>query len=240
MRSLALMICAASLHAGVLEFAPVFPPAMTEGLPFNGLLANFTDSTTTDTTSDFTGTINWGDGTPLGTASFTGSTGLFSLDGAHTYAEEGSYAVVLTVNEGGNNASGTGTEVVNDAPLTPTGSAPFGFTPGVALTNILLMTFTDADPNGVLGDYTAVINWGDGTSSSGAVSAGVGNIFDVTGSHIYAQGGTFTVAVTANDMGGSSTTATITATGSATPEPGTIGMVCAGLALAGWKRMRQA
>jgi PKD repeat protein len=239
MRLLALIIGAASLHAGVLEFAPVFPPAMTEGLPFNGFLDNLTDSSTTDTAASFTGTINWGDGTQS-TPTFTGSNGSFNVNGAHTYAEEGTYLVAITADQGGNSAMVTGIESVNDAPLLGTGSSPFGFTPNVALTNILLMTFTDGNPNAPLSDFSATINWGDGTDSSGGVSAGVGNIFDVTGSHTYAKGGTYTVATTVNDIGGSSTSSTTTGTGNATPEPGTIGMVCAGLALVGWKRMRRA
>jgi hypothetical protein len=236
MRPLALMICAASLHAGTLMFGNFSLAPTTEGSAFSGVQVNFSDATSTDTPASFTATINWGDGT-TSIPTISGSTGAFSMNLGHTYAEEGAYTVVLSVSTGpGNSATATTGETVNDAPLTATAGSPFVFTPNVALTNILVLTFTDGDPNAPATDYTATINWGDGTTSAGTVAQGAGNIFDVTRMHTYGAGGTFTVDATANDKGGSTASAQITAT--ATPEPGTIGMVCVGLALAGWKRLR--
>lgn len=241
MRLLSLMICAASLHAGALTIVDFVPPVATEGIQFSGPLANFTDSDPTDTCSTCTSTISWGDGTTSAVgifpALFPQLTSPFELSGSHTYAEEGAYSVLLMVNEGsGSSATATGTEIVSDAPLTGTAAAPVAFTTNVALTN-LLMTFTDGNPNALLSDFSATVNWGDGTTSAGTVSAN-GRIFDVTGTHTYAQGGTFTVVVTANDIGGSTTSVSTTAAGSAIPEPGTIGMVCVGLAL-GYARFRR-
>src|SRR5207247_966465 len=80
--------------------------------------------------------------------------------------------------------------------------------------NILLFHFTDANPKGPLGDFSAVITWGDGTSNTvTAVPSAAGRIvvhsgggFDVLGSHVYADSlsnATFSVQVT--DKGGSST-----------------------------------
>ncbi len=239
MRLLALTIYAASLHAGVLTFGSFSPVPGTEGAQLSGVLATFSDSNVADTAGNLSATINWGDST-TSAGIISGSNGAFSLSGGHTYAEEGSYTVQLGVQDGvGDIASTTGTEMVNDAQLTGTASSPFGFTANVALTNVLVLTFTDGDPQGAPSDYTATINWGDGVTSAGAVTPGVGNIFDVNGTHTYLQGGTFTVVATADDAGGSNTSATTTATGSSTPEPGTIGMVCVGLALACWKRMRR-
>lgn len=69
-------------------------------------------------------------------------------------------------------------------------------------------TFTDVDPGDL---HTAVIAWGDGTTSTGTIgySGGVGT---VSGSHVYADNGSYTVTVTITDRYGLSGTRTSTAT----------------------------
>ncbi len=95
----------------------------------------------------------------------------------------------------------------SNAPLGATGKSVSG-TAGVKL-SATVATFTDADPNGVVSDYTASINWGDGTASTaGTVSAATGGGFEVKGSHTYATAGQYTTTVTINDVGGAKATAT--------------------------------
>ncbi len=80
-------------------------------------------------------------------------------------------------------------------------------------------TFTEAVPDGVASDYTATINWGDGTSTvAGTVSASGGG-FAVSGAHTYAAGGAYTITVKITDVQGATATATSTATVTATPPP---------------------
>lgn len=63
-------------------------------------------------------------------------------------------------------------------------------------------TFMDADPNAKPADYTALIDWGDGRTSPGLISAaGVGG-FNVSGSNTYTTGGDFQVTFTVEDFGG--------------------------------------
>jgi hypothetical protein len=70
-------------------------------------------------------------------------------------------------------------------------------------------TFTDADPGGMSSDYTATIEWGDGTESAGAISAGTGpGPYAVSGSHAYGSTGTFAITTTIKDAGGSKTVVT--------------------------------
>ena len=57
---------------------------------------------------------------------------------------------------------------------------------GQALTDVTVANFTDQDAGGRASDWTATIDWGDGTVSDGAVVADGGNgQFRVTGSHSY-------------------------------------------------------
>jgi Bacterial Ig-like domain len=66
---------------------PVFGPSL-----FHGPVASFTDGNPTAPPSDFTATIDWGDGTPLtaGTVSQPGGVGTaFIVSGAHTYVDSG-------------------------------------------------------------------------------------------------------------------------------------------------------
>jgi hypothetical protein len=75
------------------------------------------------------------------------------------------------------------TLTVAPAPLTATGlniraTAGTPFSGAVA-------TFHNADPFGGASSYVAVISWGDGTSSFGAIS-GSGATLTVTGTHTYA------------------------------------------------------
>ncbi|MGH7137551.1 MAG: TIGR03118 family protein, partial [Pirellulales bacterium] len=62
----------------------------------------------------------------------------------------------------------------------------------------------------VAANYTATINWGDGTTDTGTVAAS-GSGFDVTGSHTYAADGVHAISVTIKDEGGATATATTTA-----------------------------
>jgi hypothetical protein len=72
-------------------------------------------------------------------------------------------------------------------------------------------TFEDPDTTAKTSDYTAKIKWGDGGESSGTVS-GSGGKFEVSGSHTYAEEGTYTVTVTIEDADNATNTATATST----------------------------
>ena len=81
-----------------------------------------------------------------------------------------------------------------------------------SLVSGLIATFTDsAFPS--LANLTDSINWGDGSTSAGAIAGGAGT-YALTGSHTYAEEGRYTVSVGIDDTGDSSeggnfTTATI-------------------------------
>jgi len=134
--------------------------------------------------------------------------GSFSVGGSHTYAEEGVYVVTVTVHhEGAPDATAVSGARVGDAALAATGKTILS---GSGTTfNGAVATFTDADPNGMVGDYSATIDWGDGSpASAGTVSADGSGGFVVSGSHTYPALGPHTAHISIVDVGGSTATAT--------------------------------
>jgi len=115
-----------------------------------------------------------------------------------------------------------GTPNVADAPLAATGTS-LQAAAGTPLTAVIA-TFTDANPDAQLTDYAVpTIAWGDGRTSTGAITRQSNGTFDVSGTHTYADGGTFAADVTINDLGGSAATASTTIIiTSASPAPTTI------------------
>lgn len=179
--------------------------AATEGAAFNGNVATVSD-TFAAPASVFNATIDWGDGTQSpGTVS--GPNGQFTVSGQHTYTAEGTYKPVVTIADrapGTLSATTTLTAHVADAPLTAK-SATLHVTENQTFTDTVA-TFSDANPFGKAADFTATIDWGDGTTSTPGTVTGSGG-FTVSGSHAYTLGGTYTATVTIDDDGGSSAVA---------------------------------
>ena len=197
---------------GVLAAGTVTAAGGVEDVTATTLSATFTDANAGATTSDFSGTIAWGDGV---TTSFTSSAvtehnGVFTVAGSHIYAEEGSYGPVVTINDdGGSTVTESGSTTVADAPLTAGTVTAAGGVEDVTATT-LSATFTDANAGATTADFSGTIAWGDGVTTSftsGAVTEHNG-VFTVAGSHIYAEEGTYGPVVTINDDGGSTTTET--------------------------------
>src|SRR5262249_17266049 len=71
----------------------------TEGTTFTGAVATFTDTGYPgNLPSDFTATIDWGDGTTtIGTVS--GGNGVFTVSGSHKYADEGTHTTIVTLTD---------------------------------------------------------------------------------------------------------------------------------------------
>jgi uncharacterized protein (TIGR03118 family) len=177
-------------------------------------VATFMSTTAGATASDFTATIDWGDGSSsAGTVSATGG-GNFLVIAQHTYAEEGTDSVTVTISDkSGNTATVTETATAIDAPLMATGVSITGGTTSTPSTLVVsdqvVATFVDSGGAEPIADYTATIDWGDGSStSSGTVALTSGSTFNVSGSHTYTASGRFTASVSIKDDGGAKATAT--------------------------------
>jgi hypothetical protein len=203
-------IADAPLAAAPLAAMPVL---QFEGSPsLNKVLARFTDADPGGTVTDYTANITWGDGTSSAGTVQVDPAGGFDVVGSHTYAEEGSYNTSVQIADaGGSTLSVTGSTTVADAALHATApAAPLtGTENATTAPGSVLASFTDDNP-AAAGDFTASINWGDGTSSAGTVVADGHGGFNVQGSHLYAEEGSYSASVQITDAGGSTATAAAT------------------------------
>lgn len=172
-------------------------------------LATFTSDVNAPIGS-FTATITWGDDQTSAGEVTTDSAGNFSVAGSHTYASVGTYHPTVEIVGGGTTASSTdasdsadqqATVVVADAAVDVTVAA-IAPTAGTSFSGTVA-TFVDSDTSRLADNYSASINWGDGTdTSTGTVALTSAGHFDVTGSHTYTESGAHTVVVTITDATG--------------------------------------
>lgn len=190
----------------------------TEGVNSGSqVVASFTDPSNPPVT-DYSAEINWGDGTSsTGTVSFDAGSGVYSVSGSHAYTEDGSDLIVVTVHRtGAPDVTLDAIAAVVEPPLVqifPPVVAPLGHE-GTALTVTVGYfthgnnTETGTPPPGsegaFVGELSAMIDWGDGTTSAGRVD-GNGSNYVVTGTHTYQDEGHYSVKATVLDISGDDT-----------------------------------
>jgi PKD repeat protein len=193
--------------------------AATEGASTGVVtVATFTDTNSLGSPYDFTATVAWGDGTFSTVSGLNG--GIKALGGSqyavfasHTYPEEGTYTLsVQVLDRGGTSISTSATLAVADAPLSNLSLTDPGAHAGQDTGNFTVATFHDGNGAAPTTDFTAVVQWGDGTTTTLASSAfqaqGGGN-FAVLSHHLYASAGTYTLSVQVGDVGAASINAKI-------------------------------
>ena len=185
------------------------PPIAKAGGPYAGVEGTaFSYSSTGSTDPDGNAiTYDWdfGDGTAHSTLAAP----------RHAYGDNGVYAVMLTVTDSRGAASTpsqTTATITNALPVItltsgPTSDFPFDHPLAVSA------TFTDAGARDL---HTAVIDWGDGSSTSPArlydsTVTTTNKGWGTTGAlHTYSAAGTYSVTITVNDKDGASATSTQT------------------------------
>lgn len=204
----------------VTNVAPTVTPIVNQTVAEGSLLSLTNIGTFTDPGVEsgglFVFSIDWGDGSAARTGTATvdqAGTVLLptqgSFDGAHTYANDGTFVVTLRVTD---KDSGFGTAqftvtVNNVAPtVTPIGNRSVAENQILSLTNI--GTFRDPE-FGAGTAFPFVIDWGDGSTSDTGLAT-----IDVTGApgqltlgsfdgiHTYADNGTYTVTLRVTDNAG--------------------------------------
>jgi hypothetical protein len=181
------------------------PFAAIEGQALTNItVARFTEPDTSALPSEYSARIDWGDATPQSVGTITGGVGSFSIAGSHTYREEGSYTITVRISDShdiANTAEATAAVSVYDAALhasdaTPP-AAPQSFNGRVA-------TFTDdAGTASSTKEFSATIDWGDGSPASAGTIDAAGSSYEVSGSHTYNDTGHLTIKVHIVDDGGS-------------------------------------
>jgi hypothetical protein len=204
-----------------LEFPLTAQPAAVnavEGQLFSGTVAAFTDSDASDPADaavNDVATITWGDGSSgPGTITSLGG-GKYSVSGSHTYADEGTPTVAVSISDPddpGGPATTSSTATVADAALTNAAGTTVTGTEGQPISAATVATFTDQNPGATTADFTsgggsATINWGDASTSPGVVTQTGPGQFAVSGSHTYADEGSYPISVSIIDDGGSTVTA---------------------------------
>jgi hypothetical protein len=194
------------------------------GQSFTGVVATFSDGTDTNP-AGFAASITWANGqTTPGSIAFTGTqdqtningqvvpVSLFTVTGTYTYAAAGTYPLSVTITDPNNNkATVTPTARVAYPALHVTAGPAVEAVAGTPVNNQTVATFTDpglvanlaalniTDPTT---QFSASINWGDGSSASaGTIAYNSGTqIFSVAGSHTYSQTGPYDVTVSVTPL----------------------------------------
>jgi hypothetical protein len=192
-----------------------------EGGSFNGAVATCGDIDPDP--AHYAATIDWGDGTTTAGTIAPAIGGGFVVNGSHRFADAGAKQMTVVVtNPSLDRRTVSSRANVADAPLTPSGitvSATEG-----ALFKGEIATFSDAG-EGNVGDFTATISWGGGSTSAGTVTTTAGG-FAVVGSHTYSEETLgLTVSVSISDVDGAKATADSfanVADAPLTPDPATL------------------
>lgn len=184
----------------------VSPITTVAGRYFNGAIASFSSTDLQGTLADYQATIYWTGAANLitgGSIAPNGS-GSYIVYASNVYPKPGTYPVNVVVT-GANNTSvqATGTATVTDAPLS---AYPTTFSAQIQVPDSgTVATFQTSNSYATTADFTASINWGDGTAPTpGSLSSNGYASFGVVGQHTYASVGTYPVTVTIVSPGGQS------------------------------------
>jgi hypothetical protein len=188
------------VDAGLPDLTASWSPPFRQFEEFTTTLATFTFADRTANATDFTATIDWGDGTTSsGVITPRYKKHGFDITGTHLFRTDGEHPVRITVT----GPNGSATTIYNmwtehhpvDVRSTP--AVPDGFRVSGEVA-----TFTDGDllgsgvdPNVKRINHAALIDWGDGTISTGDIVATGTGTFDVIGDHTYVSAGDYTVKV---------------------------------------------
>jgi hypothetical protein len=223
-----------SVAGAPLSSLTISNPSATEGIGVSSFtVATFTDANHSAPASDFTATVSWGDGsTSAASVVATGTAGVFDVVASHTYAEETTSPISLSVDVlsvTGPTIHGALTISVSDAALSNLVFNNPNATAGTSTGTFTVATFHDANLNAPASDFTATITWGDGTSSvvsgTGGVVVGLGNgDFAVLASHTYGKSGPFTVGLQLADVGGASNSGSTGISAAAAPSTAPTGL----------------
>lgn len=170
-------------------------PSPIEGQSFTGIVARFSDADSNTDPTAYAVSVQWGDGTASQGTVTVDPNGGFDVTGTHTYARPGAFRLTAQIADQDADATSISTtNVVSEAAITAAGTT-INLMHGRMLSNVVVGTFTDADPALRASAFSATIDWGDGRTSVGRVVALRSGGFEVRGSHTYAAPGSYAASV---------------------------------------------
>ncbi len=183
---------------------------------FTQVVATITDGNHNSKAGDYDVTIDWGDGSfsdgvvTLSTAGAAGQPNVFSISGTHHYLSKDTYVVQIAVRLKADSTELDASGVIISGLPTPELDTTNDITralQGVTVGDRQLATWkVDGDID--LSDYTATINWGDGSVDTNVrPSLDDDGGITVDGRHTYATAGVFYASVTLTDNTGNVVTA---------------------------------
>ncbi len=183
------------------------PTSSTYGQP-----ATYTATVTSGAVPVTAGTVTFLDGnTPISPALSLDANGQAAFSSAALVPGSHTITAAYSGTPGGAGTTGFGASAasagvtVYPAPL-PASAVNFSAIAGAPFTGAVA-TFINADPFGSAASYTAIIDWGDGSTSTGTIS-GTGTL-SVSGCHTYADPGSFAASVQISHNLGDTTPATV-------------------------------
>jgi hypothetical protein len=132
----------------------------TQGQPFTGAVATFSQPIPGAAADDYSATIDWGDGNTSDGTIAANATGGFTVTGSNTFEQSGPLTVTVTINDNAGTSATATTSATVAAPA-PTFAATNADTASEGQTYTLSLAFLASTNTGV---STWSVNWGDGTA----------------------------------------------------------------------------
>jgi hypothetical protein len=188
----------------------------TEGQAFTAAtVATFTDSALGTSTSDYSATIDWGDGTTSAGTIVVDPNGGFDVTGDHQFNATGTDPITVTITNttlGGVGTASSSAQVADAALADAVGTHGRHFRRHRPA-QVVLATFTDTSGAPSIGDLSATISFKRGKKDAGSMA---GTIVDLGGGQFQVvatptqlhKGGQYAFTVDIADVGGSTATAT--------------------------------
>ncbi len=175
-------------------------------IPSGTVVGTFTDTGGADTASNYTAAGSYvsfpgaGSSTPLSVSlsgtTFTVTTAADTVISPRLVPGSETFQLQVTNTDGNMSAAASGTLTVSDAPLSPPGGGQTTVTAtrGTAFTTTAA-AFSDPDTLAAASDFTAIIHWGDTSSTIGTIVKAAPGSFLVEGSHTYSTAGSLSITV---------------------------------------------
>jgi len=208
-------ICSLAVAAVALAAVPASADAAIvayNAKPFSALEGDDTGDIRIATFSDappcaagaYTAQVSWGDGavsagTVVKPALISPTQCTYDVEARHVYRVAGAYDVSATISRGADVLTVFGTASVADAEVRGESGriqAVAGQAFGGPVAEI-----NDRNRASVAGDFTATVDWGDGTAPAPATVSGTNGRHAVSGGHVYAAPGAYRLQVTVQHGG---------------------------------------